>query len=68
MKKIALTLFAVVISAAIFAQTKKADELAKFAEAKYNFGKIKQGVPVTHVFEFTNLSEQPLELESATDS
>jgi hypothetical protein len=68
MKKIALTLFAVVISAAIFAQTKKADELAKFAESKYNFGKIKQGVPVTHVFEFTNLSEQPLVIESATAS
>ena len=68
MKKIALTLFAVVISAAIFAQTKKADELAKFSEAKYNFGKIKQGVPVTHVFEFTNLSEQPLVIESATAS
>lgn len=68
MKKFALTLFAVVISAAIFAQTKKADELAKFTELKYNFGKIKQGVPVTHVFEFANLSDQPLVIESATAS
>ncbi|ULQ53068.1 DUF1573 domain-containing protein [Flavihumibacter fluvii] len=68
MKKIALTLFAVVISAAIFAQTKKAEEMAKFTELKYNFGKIKQGVPVTHVFEFTNVSEQPLVIESATAS
>jgi hypothetical protein len=74
MKKIALTLFTVVISTAIFAQaaatisTKKAADLAKFTEQKYNFGKIKQGVPVTHVFEFTNLSDQPLVIESATAS
>jgi hypothetical protein len=68
MKKIAFTLFAVVLSATIFAQTKKADELAKFPEAKFSFGKIKQGVPVNHVFEFTNVSEQPIVIESATAS
>jgi len=68
MKRIALTLFAVMISAAIFAQAKKAEELVKFTELKYNFGKIKQGVPVTHVFEFTNISDQPLVIENATAS
>jgi len=72
MKKIALTLFAVVISAAIFAQTqatsKKAADMSKFTEQKYNFGKIKQGVPVNHVFEFTNVSDQPLVIENATAS
>lgn len=68
MKRITLTLFAVMISAAIFAQAKKAEELVKFTELKYNFGKIKQGVPVTHVFEFTNISDQPLVIESATAS
>ncbi|MBC6492481.1 DUF1573 domain-containing protein [Flavihumibacter stibioxidans] len=68
MKKIALTLFAVVISAAIFAQAKKADELVKFAELKHNFGKIKQGTPVTHVFEFTNISGKPLVIENASAS
>lgn len=68
MKRITLTLFAVMISAAIFAQAKKAEELVKFTELKYNFGKIKQGVPVTHVFEFTNISDQPLVIENATAS
>ncbi|GAO42916.1 DUF1573 domain-containing protein [Flavihumibacter petaseus] len=81
MKRIALTLCAVIISAAIFAQTKtnganaanadqgiKADQVIRFAEMKYNFGKIKQGVPVTHVFEFTNISAQPLVIESARAS
>jgi Protein of unknown function (DUF1573) len=68
MKKIAFTFFAVVLSATIFAQTKKADELAKFPEAKFSFGKIKQGVPVNHVFEFTNVSDQPIVIESATAS
>ncbi|MBZ5857074.1 DUF1573 domain-containing protein [Flavihumibacter profundi] len=68
MKSLALTLFAVVLSASIFAQGKKADEFAKFSEQKFNFGKIKQGVPVNHVFEFTNISDQPLVIESATAS
>src|SRR6478609_7099560 len=64
MKRIALTLCAVIISAAIFAQA-KSDQVIKFAETKYNFGKIKQGVPVTHIFEFTNVSAQPLVIENA---
>lgn len=65
MKSIVLGLFALVISTSIFAQTKKAEELVKFSEQKHNFGKIKQGVPVTHVFEFTNISAQPLVIENA---
>lgn len=68
MKQLAITCFALVLSVALFAQGKKADQLVKFAEMKYNFGKIKQGVPVTHAFEFTNISDQPLVIESATAS
>ena len=34
----------------------------------YDFGKIKQGVPVTHDFEFTNVSNRPVVIESATAS
>lgn len=68
MKKIILSLFAVIISAALFAQAKKADELVKFAETKYNFGKIKQGVPVNHDFTFTNVSSAPVVIENATAS
>ena len=68
MKRIALTVFAFVISAAIFAQSKKAEELVKFNELKFNFGKIKQGSPVNHQFEFTNVSSQPVVIETATAS
>ncbi len=65
MKSVALSLFAAILCVTSFAQGKKADETIKFADQKYNFGKIKQGVPVTHVFEFTNVSAQPLVIENA---
>ncbi|RFZ85354.1 DUF1573 domain-containing protein [Mucilaginibacter terrenus] len=32
----------------------------KFNEEKHDFGKIPQGVPVTTVFEFTNVGQEPL--------
>ncbi len=68
MKKIALTLFAVIVSTAIFAQAKKTEELVKFTELKHNFGKIKQGVPVNTNFEFTNISGQPVVITKASAS
>jgi hypothetical protein len=68
MKKFALTLFAVVIGTFLFAQSKKAEELVKFSVVKHNFGKIKQGTPVTYDFEFTNVSGKPIVIESATAS
>ena len=68
MKKLALTLFAVVIGTFLFAQSKKAEELVKFSVIKHNFGKIKQGTPVTYDFEFTNVSGKPIVIESATAS
>jgi hypothetical protein len=40
----------------------------KFKELKHNFGKIKQGVPVTHDFEFTNISASAVIVETATAS
>jgi hypothetical protein len=49
-------------------ETKKAEEVIKFKEMKYNFGKIKQGVPVNHEFEFTNVSGTPVIIENATAS
>jgi hypothetical protein len=50
------------------AKTKKADEVIKFSEVKYDFGKIKQGVPVTHDFAFQNTGNQPAVIQSATAS
>ena len=70
MKK--LLLLAVVFSFGFtaFAQnaSKKAEELVKFQEIRFNFGKIKQGVPVTHDFQFTNIGTEPLIIETASAS
>jgi hypothetical protein len=70
MKK--LLLFAVVFSLGFTAVaqsvSKKAEELVKFQEIKFNFGKIKQGVPVTHDFQFTNIGTEPLIIETASAS
>lgn len=49
-------------------QSKKADELVKFTELKHDFGKIKQGVPVTYDFAFQNVGNQPAVIETATAS
>lgn len=78
MKKAVLALSFLFVSVAMFAQgtgtaatpvtQKKAEDYVKFKELTYNFGKIKQGVPVTHDFEFTNISAQPVIVESATAS
>lgn len=40
--------------------------VVKFKEQTYNFGKIKQGVPVTHDFVFSNVSDKPVIIESAS--
>lgn len=38
----------------------------EFKESKFSFGKVKQNVPVTHVFTFKNTSNTPVVIESAT--
>ena len=78
MKKMLFSLTALVIGVAAFSQqaatttaatsSKKADELVKFKETKHEFGKIKQGVPVTFDFSFNNISNQVVVIESATAS
>jgi hypothetical protein len=70
MKKILLSLFVLAIAFTTDAQTalKKADEVIKFSEVRYNFGKIKQGVPVTHDFQFSNIGNEPLIIETASAS
>ena len=74
MKKIFLFASAIVFSMAVMAQTPapaaqlKADDVAKFNTEKHDFGKIKQGVPVTYYFEITNISDKPLVVENASAS
>ena len=71
MKKIFLFASAMVSSMAVMAQAPaqlKADDVAKFNTEKHDFGKIKQGVPVTYYFEITNISDKPLVVENASAS
>lgn len=63
MKKI-LFLAAAFVGFSAMAQ-QKADEVMKVSADKYDFGKIKQGVPVTTNFIITNTSDKPLMIENA---
>lgn len=65
MKKIVLLATAFMFSMAVMAQT-KADEVIKMNEEKHDFGKLKQGVPVTYYFEIKNISNKPIVVENAT--
>lgn len=70
MKKLLFAFFIMVSASSVFAQNaaKKPEDVIKFAETKYNFGKIKQGVPVTHDFNFTNIGTGAVIIEKATAS
>jgi hypothetical protein len=74
MKSFVLAFAALLMSAGIFAQTapaatvKKADSYVKFKDVTHDFGKIKQNSPVTYNFVFTNVTDKPVVIESATAS
>ncbi len=70
MKKLMLSLVLAAVTFTGFAQTgvKRAEDVVKFKEIRHNFGKIKQGVPVTHDFEFVNIANEPVIIETATAS
>jgi len=70
MKKLLVSLMVLSIGFSASAQTavKKAENIIKFKEIKHNFGKIKQGVPVTHDFMFANIGNEPLIVETASAS
>jgi hypothetical protein len=68
MKKAVLFLSAFILSLSLFAQDKTATDAVKFKEVVYDFGKIKQNVPVNHDFLFTNISTGPIVIESAVAS
>ena len=69
MKKLFLFASALVLGMSVFAQqAQKAEDVLKFKELSYDFGKIKQGAPVSHDFTFTNVSDNPAIIESAMAS
>ena len=65
MKKLLFIAAGLILTAGAMAQTSKPDDFAKFNTNKYDFGKIKQSVPVTYYFEVTNTSNKPLIIENA---
>lgn len=72
MKRLSLFVFLVFSSATLFAQAQpseapKTDPLL-VREMSYDFGKIPQGKPVTHVFVVSNTGSEPLILENVQAS
>lgn len=67
MKKLLIASVALIFSTALLAQD-KVDNHIKFKYEEHDFGKIKQGVPVTFDFAFTNVGKTPVVVESATAS
>jgi hypothetical protein len=67
MKKLLFIAATFIISSAAFSQT-KAEDFVKFPGLVHDFGKIKQGVPVTYDFQFTNIANKPVVVESASAS
>ena len=65
MKKL-LLLAAVFVTGFTAMAQQKADEAIKVSTEKYDFGKIKQGVPVTTYFTITNITNKPVAIQSAT--
>lgn len=70
MKKLFLVTSVALLSLSLFAQTpaKKAEDVVKFRELSFDFGKVKKGTPVTHDFSFANISNSPVIIESAIPS
>ncbi len=66
MKKFLFIAAAFVTSIAVVAQ--KPDEVIKLSTENYNFGKIKQGVPVTTYFTVTNTSDKPVLIQDVVPS
>lgn len=66
MKKILFLAAVLVTGFALNAQ--KPDEVIKFNTENYNFGKIKQGEPVTTYFTVTNISDKPVMITDVVPS
>lgn len=67
MRKI-LLMAAILVGFGANAQDQKADDVVKVNTERYDFGKIKQNVPVSMNFEITNTSDKPIYIENAWGS
>ena len=64
MKRILLTTVVALFAVCSIAQI-KVDAVVKMNTEKYDFGKIKQGEPVTYAFEIKNIGNKPLVVENS---
>ena len=68
MKKLFFTLVAFAVTSWAVAQNAeakpKAEDFVSFKETKHDFGKIKQGSPVTYDFAFQNIGDKPVVIEN----
>ena len=64
MKQLLLSFTALFLTVCAFAQ-KKADDVAKFTTETIDLGTVTQNQPATAVFEVTNISKEPLLIETA---
>lgn len=67
MKKVFLLATAFLFTLGVIAQTKP-DDVIKMNAETHDFGKIKQGEPVTFVFELKNISDKPVVVENTSAS
>lgn len=67
MKKTLILAIASLFTMAVVAQTKPEDVI-KVNQEKHDFGKIKQGTPVSYYFEITNISDKPIVVENTRAS
>jgi hypothetical protein len=67
MKKLLLAATVLLFGMVATAQTKP-DDVIKLNTETHDFGKIKQGVPVTYYFEIKNITNEPIVIENASAS
>lgn len=67
MKKVLLLATAFMFTLTVMAQPKP-DDVIKVNAETHDFGKIKQGEPVTFVFELKNISDKPVVVENTSAS
>ena len=63
------TIFSLFVALFVFVAVGYAQKgVMKFAKETHDFGKIEQGKPVTHVFEFKNMGSDPIVINDAQAS
>lgn len=66
MKQMFILFVSLIIGNGLFAQAKKADEIAKFTSETVDLGTVKKGNPVTATFTVTNIGKEDLVIENVT--